>query len=810
MEHGMEDMALSRASIRPSDVPSQSASLSVPGNAPKTARSFLMETEMIPLRITVTRPENVAGALPVTGGVPLAEGTVPSGANLELLDCAGRTVPLQTQVLGTWDDGSARWVLLDFLVSGPAKNQTFSLQCAGGASSTVPSDGAGDLREQPQVLTSEDALLDLGEITVDLELTDAAGRVSRAAVKTVDVETTGPIRGTVCLTGDFQLPNGERVFQFRVRVSCFRDLPMFHLQPIILLDNDHEVLCQVRDLSLVLQPRTGATAGAIGGTPGWKGPLEGPIRLFQRDDEMYEVQGSAETGEKAPGWAEIVTEKGTCALALRDFWQQWPKAVQIAPEGMRLGLLPAFETGDFSHMEPWYKHQWFFNGNCYQLRNGQARSWDLFLSRGHSGLELASLAATPPVPVPDPAQAIATGVWGEVQPAGIDEMAEYDPWAERLFESYVTSIEAQRDYGAMNWGDWFGERRINWGNHEYDTTNQLLIQYARTGNPVYLRWADAAGRHSAEVDTVHHVNPDLAAYFDNWHHPTYPSRPGLVHEHAHGHVGGFMSEREVQELLREKGIGKHAKGMPYSCLDPFNLGHVWTTGMMRLYFLTGNPFLKETVETIGDNLARLVEDREYTFMGSTHCGRVTGWPLLALGGAFEISRDQRYVEAMRTLAEDALDMQDPVCGGWIVHPMAHDHCICKHARHTGMATFITAVLINGLARYYELSGDERMVHCIDEAVTYVNNDTWRENLRGWRYTSCPGHRTANQGGVIIMAYVNAVTITRNPEHLRILRLAWEEKFGNLLRNPPPPGPGQGKSYTSSIYGCPEAAGLLAG
>ena len=124
-----------------------------------------------------------------------------------------------------------------------------------------------------------------------------------------------------------------------------------------------------------------------------------------------------------------------------------------------------------------------------------------------------------------------------------------------------------------------------------------------------------------------------------------------------------------------------------------------------------------------------------------------------------------------------------------------------------MATFITSVMLNGLSRYHLLAGDARIPDSIDRAVTYMNHDTWRETQRGWRYTSCPAHHKAGQGGVIVMAYTNAVRITHNPEHLRILRLAWDAKFQSLLEAPPP-GPGHGKSYTSTMYGCAEAIGLL--
>jgi hypothetical protein len=276
-------------------------------------------------------------------------------------------------------------------------------------------------------------------------------------------------------------------------------------------------------------------------------------------------------------------------------------------------------------------------------------------------------------------------------------------------------------------------------------------------------------------------------------------------------VGGFYPVDQVRALYIEQGIG-HPEH-PYLCLDPFNLGHVWTQGLVRHYFLTGDPFVKETVERIADNLAQLVEDREYPFMGHTHCGRTTGWPLLALGGAYEIDLSPRYLLAMRLLAGDALADQDPVCGGWLIHPMAWDHCLCKTARHTGMAGFITAVLINGLSRYYRLSGDERLPDAIDRAVTFLDNDTWREEWKDWRYTSCPATKATGQPGVVMMAHVNGARIagrdgTPKAQHLRVLSVAWGAKFEALLRAPPP-RPGQGKAYTSKMYGCAETVGLLA-
>jgi hypothetical protein len=125
-----------------------------------------------------------------------------------------------------------------------------------------------------------------------------------------------------------------------------------------------------------------------------------------------------------------------------------------------------------------------------------------------------------------------------------------------------------------------------------------------------------------------------------------------------------------------------------------------------------------------------------------------------------------------------------------------------------MAGFITSILINGLSAYYHLSGDERIPSAVERAVTFLIDDTWVEQRSGWRYTSCPASAFAGRPGVTMMALVNAVRMTGNPEHRRILHKAWNAKFEEL-RAGAGNGPGQGKAFTSQLYGCAETVGLLA-
>ncbi len=775
------------------------------------------------LDISVRDMTGLKSLRPVTGGVPLTEGVAPEGVNFVLYDENDNPVSCQASVLARWKDRSVRWVLLDFQAKPPANgtahfklswgkkvktvNPEFPVQITGQKKPSIKTRNIVVSPVKDALRKESFGLLRISDrVDVKFSLTDSKGANCNGIVESVEVQTKGKIRSTLLLKGAFYSPDGERVFGFRMRVSVFAGLSKVYLEPQILVNPEKGVIQNIRSLKLEVIPLDPMRSASIGGAPGWRGKPASSLRLFQFDDENYRFEGAKGKGSKASGWAQINDGKGTIAIALKDFWQQWPKSIEVDSKGLTIGLFPEFKEGSFNHMKPWYKYQYLFEDNCYRLRKGQAPRWQVWLDLSGDGPSLVSSANAPLVPSADPAQAIATGAWGYVAPAGSPGMKEYDDWSENLFDNgYCHSIKAQRDYGQMNWGDWFGERGCNWGNHEYDTPKHILMQFARTGDPKYFYVGDAAARHTSEVDVIHFVNDDLRKYFgeDSGDRPAYPVRPGMVHQHCVGHVSGFYSVERIRELYVSLGVGNSKN--PYLCLSPYNLGHIWTHGMVLDYFLTGDPWMKETVEKIGDNLVKLVEERKFNFKTGSHIGRVNGWTMLAIAGAYELDFNERYLKAMKLLADDAISAQDPHCGGWL-WKLPWGHCNCE-TKHVGEAGFISSVRINGLSRYFQLTGDERIPDIVKRGITHLNNDTWIEQYSDWRYTSCPSTNPIGQTGVTISAIVNSVKLNKEPEHLRILQKAWDAKFKRLLIAPAA-RPGVGKTYSTIMYGSPESMNLF--
>ena len=87
------------------------------------------QAEAATVKLTVKEPSGVRQTgWPVTSGIPFACGALKDDRNVTLLAADGVEVPLQTETLSRWPDGSVRWLLLDFQVDLSAREKKqFSL-----------------------------------------------------------------------------------------------------------------------------------------------------------------------------------------------------------------------------------------------------------------------------------------------------------------------------------------------------------------------------------------------------------------------------------------------------------------------------------------------------------------------------------------------------------------------------------------------------------------------------------------------------------------------------------------------------------
>ena len=159
------------------------------------------------------------------------------------------------------------------------------------------------------------------------------------------------------------------------------------------------------------------------------------------------------------------------------------------------------------------------------------------------------------------------------------------------------------------------------------------------------------------------------------------------------------------------------------------MSHTFVEGHLYYYFLTGDTRSLETAMKIAER-DDLYQTRNFDFSDS----RNAGWHLILTMAMYEATQDRFYLNAAKIIVERVLERQTPD-GGWrkLLTP---GHCACL-PRHYGNAGFMLAVMLTGLMRYEQATGDPRIEQAIIGGARFLIDDLWVPQARAFRYTSCP-------------------------------------------------------------------------
>ena len=265
-------------------------------------------------------------------------------------------------------------------------------------------------------------------------------------------------------------------------------------------------------------------------------------RVFQVDERQY-TRGGQTAGIHAAGWAAVGAGQAGFALGLREFWQQWPKSIETRDGAVTLGICPEFPAGLY-HGKPLAEENKLF----YALRNG-VHTFKVGVAKTHE-FWATFFAGRPDVEgLSRFFQAAKSRCWPRASPAyvssrwrpenfagGFKRFFGYDAWFYRALTAHLKRRDQVREYGMLNYGDWFGEREVNWGNLEYDLASGMFIQYLRTGDRRFFQRGEQAARHHIDVDVVHATNSHLKN--------PYGAPPKVVR--AAGEIGTRELEQEVR------------------------------------------------------------------------------------------------------------------------------------------------------------------------------------------------------------------------------------------------------------------------
>ncbi len=542
--------------------------------------------ERVPLHIQESAGVARKGEV-VTSGIPFSVGALATNAAVKLLDEAGKQIPLQVKTTATWRDGSVKWLLLDFPITVASNGIEEAFLEYGPGVVSGPASSGVRIQEQAEQFWVETGPLKFSvsktefgifnQVYLDRngngtfereEQTSAQGlhqslALARefAALQTkvqppdeVLVEEPGPIRAVLKVSGWITDGQGTRLVKYLFRVQAFANSAAVKVDYTTTQLADKIKMLWVGDSSVTFAQTFDAKSGyAIGGeskTHTGNVPPAGAVTLTQLAESSYALKpatGETERGLRGDGWINVKSGNGDgVTIAVRHFWQQFPKAIEVSKSGIRLGLYAGEEVRPLD------------------MDQGLAKTHELVFAFENETIQGSTVLTTAAMDQQLFAMAPVewycnSQVFGDLEPFNFDLFPDYETLTEASGDQFIKKMAT----GWRHWGDVYygGEYKgtNSYMNLEYDVHHNFYCQFARTGLRKYLDTAITMAKHQADIDTNH--------------------KTGWQWKHSPRHV-------EIQA----------------------EFGHTFTRGLLETYFLTGNGRCFEAAVELGDYFSKQIRN----------------------------------------------------------------------------------------------------------------------------------------------------------------------------------------------------------
>jgi hypothetical protein len=634
--------------------------------------------------------------------------------------------------LAYWHDGSIKWLLFDCLVEAPPQKEVIweiasspghaehdvlrvtELAHAFRVETGKATFHLGRQSFQPFQQVEVEGLPLLEDKRSQLVLRDAQGRVCTPLIDHIELEDNGPVRATLRFEGHFlrgcPCRFVARVCFFagtglvRLRFTVHNSRRARHRNGLWDLGDPGSVLFRSLVLELAVNKATSermmwrTEAGLAFRSQAW-----GPLEIYQDSSGgenwqsrnhvnrmgqvpcafrgyRTEVGGDRQAGLRAEPQVAVCGPSGFVAVAVPEFWQQFPKALAVDEELIRIGLFP---------------EQW---ADLFELQGGEQKTHTVWFQFGpaRSSPEAALGWVHQPVCArATPEWYAASGAIPHLQPAADDIDDRFQTLLAEALEG-PNNLFARREiideYGWRNYGDVYADHEaayydgpkpvISHYNNQYDLVYGTLVQFFRTGDTRWLDLHEPLARHVIDID-IYHTDRDKAAY-----------NGGLFWHTDHYRDAGTSTHRCYSRANQKPGA-RYGGG-------PCN-EHNYTTGLLHHYYLTGDPNAREAVISLAEwvigmddgrrTIFSLVDDGPTGYASSTAerdyhgPGRGCGNSINALLDGWLVSAEGKYLVKAEELIRRSIHPSDDI--------PARDLLIAE-------VRWSYTVFLTALARYLEL------------------------------------------------------------------------------------------------------------
>lgn len=796
-------------------------------------------------RLTVKEPAGISrsGGL-VASGVPFARGAVRDLSKLSVTVDSRRT-PAQFTRISTWDEGSVRWALGIFPLNIPAHGEV-PISIRDDGRNIVPQNAVKveDGRTEVKVITGS-LRLTVSKKTCNLFrtlevdgrpvltskgrgivlITEHGDAVTAGVPSEVVVEEAGPLRVVILAKGLFPgVHNG--LLGYTVRLTVTAGGRGLHARVWLENHGAHGYKAQPEwfhfdglaievglGLGLPLEVRCEGVASS------------GSLKVYQRcpgatwSNFAYTIaSGTTELhkGQRTEGIIQVKGGTGGLTAALRHFWQNYEKCIEVDGELLRLWLWPTEAQWPRPEKlggggEKWLSDAAFTRSGLNAIPGGFHKSHEFVLDfSGRPEAEVAAELNAPLVVFSSQYAASTEAAIGLFAPEGMTVPHEEFAWKVRFWANmarnlvnpdpehkggltYLRTVGNEKgsvwfgwvDFGDVcsPWGGWYGGA-ITPRNLHYDWTRMVLLHYLRTGERAFLDLGTEMARHQIEID-------------QNWSDRDDPRYRALM-----------RPDSTASEV--------HTGGSSALPLPEEN----WLSGVVLYYQLTGDHKARECAlrnyeglqERVIRRLVMRPDDNVYL-----HFSLLTLENLLAL---YELTGEKKYLDDIAAVLEGHLLRRFRDAGPFLYEPRLE---IRQQDYHMLGKQFCYGLA--ALCEYHYRTGDERVGKILAEACaaefpqTFYEAPLYLADLYGY-----VGYMTGNESLLerAMDCFADTFPESRNPPVYHSGENNWTErtamvlKAGNILqfvlwrgknqRLPPPSfGPTLGGLSLAHSYTQPDPA-----
>lgn len=340
--------------------------------------------------------------------------------------------------------------------------------------------------------------------------------------------------------------------------------------------------------------------------------------------------------QKADGWMSISDDQFGVSVGIRNMMEEYPNELVVDLEN---GQVFAYSWSPNEEPMSFERNDTDNDGGMVgNFATGLTKTTETIFYFHEGSKTLSEIKQTmnfvlePPVAHADPSWYGNSGAYGDFADAD-NNFPELERAMQYKFNYMLYNQNWEPWYGMFTYGDiknyYFQDDWYQWANNEPAQDYMWWNNFMRTGDPEMYEMAQAASRHTMDVDNTH-----------------WPA-PNEYRGDTNSSLDWFLSEQQP-EGSPYLGMGRRHAGQQWISMLS---AHVWLTGWVSSYYLDGYHRGLEIARLTGDYYIKRI------FGGHGLRGRRLYLSIWNLAELYDASKEQKYLDELNYRIDQTLALQ---------------------------------------------------------------------------------------------------------------------------------------------------------